>query len=229
MPRYDAVLIDLDETLFDFRRAGHEALEASFQAAGLILSDEWYRLYYATNAELWREVEEGRTSVTALRVERFRRYFSRLGLAIEPAAFSAGYEQRILSVTYHIEGAVEAVREIAGMAQVVVLTNGISHVQRARINRSPIAHLIRAVIVSEEAGVSKPDPGIFSLAAGFTDCSDRSRMLMIGDSLASDIAGGIAFGIDTCWYNPTAGSVADHVRPGYEVRHLSDLPAIVRG
>jgi len=229
VPRYDAVLIDLDETLFDFRRAGHEALEASFRAAGLILTDGWYRLYYATNAELWREVEEGRTSVTALRVERFRRYFSRLGLAIEPAAFAAGYEERILSVTYHIEGAVEAVREIAGMAEIVLITNGISHVQRARINRSPIAHMIRAVVVSEEAGVSKPDPGIFSLAAGCTACTDRSRMLMIGDSLASDIAGGVAFGIDTCWFNPAGSSATDQVRPRYEVRQLADLPAIVRG
>jgi len=115
------------------------------------------------------------------------------------------------------------------MAEIVLITNGISHVQRARINRSPIAHMIRAVVVSEEAGVSKPDPGIFSLAAGCTACTDRSRMLMIGDSLASDIAGGVAFGIDTCWFNPAGSSATDQVRPRYEVRQLADLPAIVRG
>lgn len=229
MPRYETVLIDLDETLFDFRRAGHEALFESFRALGLNMSEDWYRLYYATNAELWREAEEGKTNVTALRVERFRRYFSRLGLAIEPAVFAAGYEERILSVTYHIEGAVEAVREIAALAEVVVLTNGISHVQRARLNRSPIAPLIRALVVSEEVGVSKPDPAIFSLAAGFATCRDRSRMLMVGDSLASDIAGGIAFGIDTCWYNPSGTSPSDCLCPRYQVRQLFELPAIVRG
>ena len=229
MPRYDAVFIDLDETLMDFRRAGHDALFASFTEVGLEPTEDWYNEYYSTNGELWREVEAGIITVTALRVERFRRYFARLGLALDPAVFSADYEQRIRAVSYHLDGAIEAMREIAKLSKIVIITNGISHVQRARINRSPIAQSIRGMVVSEEAGVSKPDSEIYQLATRFVDSSDKSRMIMIGDSLVSDIAGGIKFGIDTCWYNPAGLPATGGIIPSHTVAHLAELPALVRG
>jgi HAD superfamily hydrolase (TIGR01509 family) len=110
--------------------------------------------------------------------------------------------------------------------RLVVLSNGIKDVQVPRIRNSPLAAYIEALVVSEEAGVGKPDPGIFEHACKVLGFHDKQGMLMVGDSLASDIQGGANFGIDTCWYNPGRRENSSELRPTYEVDSLAAIPGL---
>ena len=109
----------------------------------------------------------------------------------------------------------------------VVVTNGIKEVQRSRIGRSPLEPYFSDLVISEEAGSSKPSPAIFEHACARLGFHDKDRMIMVGDSLSSDIRGGVNFGIDTCWFNPGSKANDSGLRPTYEIRELSELRTIL--
>ena len=121
----------------------------------------------------------------------------------------------------------EAVRRWSARVPVVVVTNGIGSVQRGRMERSPIRAYIRGLIISEEVGAAKPDPRMIEAALRAVGCTDRSRALMLGDSLTSDIAGAGAAGVDSCWFNPSGAKNGSVHRPTYEIRRYEQLDELL--
>lgn len=109
-----------------------------------------------------------------------------------------------------------------------MITNGISDVQHARIKGSPLSEVFEAVIVSEETGYQKPETGIFDYAFAKLNLSDERKVLIVGDSLTSDIRGGNNYGIDTCWFNPLGKPGDPEIVPTYEIRSLDELVEIVK-
>jgi len=103
------------------------------------------------------------------------------------------------------------------------VTNGLQAVQRSRLARSRISDFITDIIISEEVGAAKPQAAFFDAAFARLGQPAKSDVLIIGDSLTSDIQGGMDYGIDTCWYNPTNELLPDHLKVTYEIRHLRDL------
>ena len=95
--------------------------------------------------------------------------------------------------------------------------------QEKRIKQSPIAKYFNDIVISENVGVSKPNPGIFEYALNNMDNINKNEILMIGDSLSSDIKGGINFNIDTCWYNPNNLENNTDIIPTYVVSSLNEL------
>ena len=100
-----------------------------------------------------------------------------------------------------IEGVEEMLASMKDF-RIALLTNGFKDAQHARVNGSSLKNIFEAIITSEETGFQKPQKEIFAYALEKLQISDPSRVLMIGDSLTSDIQGGNNFGIDTCWFNP---------------------------
>lgn len=229
--RYNIILFDADDTLFDYHLAESHALGEAFRQFGLPEGFERCSASYKTiNKALWRELELGLISSAALRVERFRRLFKAHGLELDPEGFSAAYLQHLGAGTFLIEGAVELCGELQGCT-LAVITNGIKEVQYSRIQGSPLRGAFSHIIISEEAGSQKPEPGIFDYAfakLGLTP-EDKHRVLIVGDTLTSDIKGGNAYGIDTCWFNPLARPRDPEILPTYEIRSLSELPALIKG
>jgi 2-haloacid dehalogenase len=184
-------------------------------------------LYRAFNGQLWREFERGLVSTDAVKVRRFRRLFEAIGIESDPETFSQEYLRCLGGEAELIAGAEAAVRSLYGKVGLVLITNGLRAVQRPRLAKSPIGDCFAGIVVSEEVGATKPDPEIFDVAFEMMNWPPREDVLMVGDSLTSDIRGGHRYGVDTCWYNPEG-----HPRPGeldirYEIRHLSELPRIV--
>ncbi|KAA9004698.1 noncanonical pyrimidine nucleotidase, YjjG family [Paenibacillus spiritus] len=229
--KYDIILLDADDTLFDYGLAESRALENAFLQFGLPAGAQEYGESYKTiNSALWRDLEQGIITSAALRVERFQRLFTEHRLELDPAAFSEAYLRHLGAGTYLIQGAEELCRELEGCT-LAVITNGITEVQRSRIQGSPLHSTFRQVIISELAGSQKPEPGIFDYAfreLGLT-AADKPRTLMVGDSLTSDIKGGNGYGIDTCWFNPLGKPGRSDIAPTYEIRELAELPPIIRG
>ena len=225
---YDLLLMDADGTLFDYERAEQHALTSALQDFGLVSGlDRLTRDYQRINAQLWADLELGKISKDALRTERFNILFRQHDLTVDALAFSACYLHYLAHSSFLIEGAEAVCRDLSERATLVIVTNGIQEVQLTRLAGSSIKSYIRGIVVSEEVGVGKPDPTIFTYALAQVNHYDKARVLMIGDSLSADILGGIRFGIDTCWVNLKGEAGNDAIRPTYEVHDLYALKQII--
>lgn len=227
--RYPWLLFDADETLLDFTRAEADALLAAFVEVGVPWQDAFRETYHVVNARAWRLLEEGRITAVELRVRRFADMFEVLGLALDPTAFSPVYLRHLGEQANLVDGALELLDAVRGQHSVTIVTNGLSDVQRSRLGRSAIAAHIEHLVISEEVGAAKPDPMFFAIALERLGRPDPRDVLVIGDSLSSDIAGGIAAGLDTCWFNPAGKGRGDGPVPTYEIRSLAELPSILEG
>jgi 2-haloacid dehalogenase len=224
---YELVLLDADETLFDFRRAEGYALEGAFAQFGLEYTESAFRDYDAINKGLWAALERGETDQASLKVERFRLLFERRGAGPDAALFAEAYVGWLSRASFLLEGAEEACEYLAGKHTLAIVTNGIKEVQRARLEASAIRRFIDHIVISEEAGCSKPGAGIFEYACAKAGFRDKAGMIMVGDSLGSDIKGGIDFGIDTCWVNLVGAANETLFRPTFEIRRLAELRDIL--
>ncbi len=227
MAEYDVLFLDADDTLFDFKMAERWAIESAFAKAGLGFEESIARVYAEINGGLWRRLERGEIDHNWLRTERFRLLFLRLGLARDPNAFAELYLGELSRASFLIEGAEALCERLSRTLRLAVITNGIALVQRSRFERSTIKKHVECLVVSEEVGANKPDPRIFQRAFDLLGLKDKSRILVVGDSLGSDIKGGIAFGADTCWFNPRGAAPDQTIIPTYTINRIEEIEAIV--
>lgn len=215
--RYRWLLFDADGTLFDYDNAEGTALELTLAHYGYTMRPETRALYRELNGELWDELETGKVTAEALRYLRFERLFDALGLPVSRGR-QAGEHYLVELASYGklLPGAEDVVRACAGRTRMAIITNGLADVQRKRLGDSPIADLFETITISDEVGIAKPDRRIIDLTLRALGDPPRSEVLMIGDSLSSDIQGGINAGIDTCWLSfnraeaPADGPQATH-------------------
>jgi YjjG family noncanonical pyrimidine nucleotidase len=231
---YPILLFDADGTLFDYKHAETWALTETFAQYGHRFEPAYSQLYRQVNDPLWDALEQGAITQDRLKVLRFERLFEELGFDVDPDAFSASYSHQLGMATllgmatFLIDGAQELVVVLSADHRLLLLTNGLTEVQRPRFSASTIGRYFEGWVISEEVGVAKPDPRIFDIAFERLGQPDKKDVLIIGDSLSSDIAGGIGYGIDTCWYNPNGRQADPSLAVTYEITDLARLPAIVR-
>lgn len=222
---YQWLLFDADNTLFDYDKAEATALANSFQQFGLDFDQTTGAQYRTINAQIWHDYELGHITQQDLRAERFRRLFTAVHLPTDAEAFSRQYLVNLSQAGHLLEGVEALLRRLAASYHIAIITNGIADVQRPRLAASPIHDLVEAFVISEEVGVAKPDPAIFDVAFARMGQPAKAEVLIIGDSLSSDMQGGLNYGIDTCWYNP-AGKPAT-LPVTYTIRQLDELHRIL--
>lgn len=228
--RYPYLLFDADDTLFDFGKAEMHALIQAFKHYGISCDEHLIKSYQMINQQLWREHELGTITLDLLRTERFKRFVDQNALTLSCTLdqLSSTYVQRLGEGAFLMEGAAALCAQLlANGHQIAIITNGIKEVQYSRIKRSELCDTFKHIIVSEEAGYHKPDPRIFDYTLQKLSISDKSQVLMIGDSLNTDIKGGSDYGIDTCWYNPHGKANTSSIRPSYEISKLDELLKII--
>jgi len=227
---YSALIIDADNTLFDFNRAERAALREVLKANGYNrFSEGTYLLYHSINDSLWKLFEQGGISQARLRTERFRRLLGTLALPNhiarkpDPQDMGDQYIESLSEKGFLLPHARFVLRMLSSEVPLVLLSNGIAGVQRRRISRSGIAKYFQDILISGEVGVSKPDPAIFDLATRTLDCAP-DRILCVGDSPSSDIRGGSSAGLDTCWFAPPGAVFPTGVpQPTYRISDLRRL------
>ena len=216
--RYKRILMDIDDTIFDFQPGNRNAVNQLMAELGLS-STTVYDEYEAINNACWRALERGEMTQEVLHVERFRRFLARKGRSDDPAAVADRFAELLGRQAIPLPHAEETVRAIAERLPVVLLTNGITVIQRQRLANARISQWVSDVIISQEVGLSKPDPRIFELALGGLD---RREALMIGDGLRSDVQGANHAGVDVCWYNPGGKRLPGDLHAEYEIRDIRD-------
>ena len=229
MPRYDVILFDADNTLFDFDRAEEEALRATLARYGLPVTARAVAAYLAINRELWARFDRGEVSREWLVVERFARLLRTLGRPGDPAAMNRAYLTRLGEGAFLLPGAEALCRALAPRCTLAIVTNGVARAQRGRFERSPLAKLVSHLFISEELGAAKPDPAFFAAVLRALGDPDKSRVLMVGDNLATDVRGGLEAGLPTVWYDPRGLSNSTPWAPTWTVETYSQLEALILG
>jgi 2-haloacid dehalogenase len=229
MSRYRWIVFDADGTLFDYDRAERSALARTCGQHGLGFDSEVHRLFGEINKPLWVKLEQGEISSQRLRVQRFEVLAEALEVELNASDFSDDYLLNLGDECVLLPGAAEVVEDLSRDHGLALATNGIAAVQRSRFSASSIKRHFRALVISEEVGFAKPDSGFFSQLFSQMGDPSKAEVLMVGDSLSSDIAGGSGFGIDTCWFNPSGQSNGSSVAPTHEIIELSELFEIARG
>jgi YjjG family noncanonical pyrimidine nucleotidase len=227
--RYTHLLFDLDHTLLDSHESERLAYAHTMATIGLPDPDAHFGRYVSINQEMWVAVEAGDLQPSEVRHLRFERFIAEVGVDADTHAMADAFVYGLGQFGELYDGARAVLEALAVLATLAMVTNGLSEVQRARIERLGLGPYFHTVIISSEVGVTKPRREIFDLA--FTALGDPGpeTALMIGDSLTSDIAGGRNFGIDTCWYNPHRVPKGEADVVTHEVDDLRDLEPIVVG
>ncbi len=223
---YEWIFFDADGTLFDYNAAESEALAGTLAEEGVSVRSEHVDEYRALNAALWRRFERGEVSQATIRTLRFSQFSERFGLELDAVAFGSRYLAHLAQCADLIDGAESVVRSLHGRAGLLLLTNGISEVQRSRLAASPLHGLFDHVVISGDVGAAKPDPRMFDVAFECAGSPTRSSVLMVGDTLSSDIRGGALYGIDTCWFNPMREPNSTELVPTFEIQSLRELAAL---
>lgn len=216
--RYQMILLDADDTIFDFQ-AGNRRAVAELMAELGLSSPTVFDEYQAINHACWQALDRGEMTQEVLHVERFRRFLKSKNRSDDPAPVADRFAELLGRQAILFPGAEDVVRALSERLPVVILTNGITVIQKRRMAISPVKQWISRLVISQEAGVSKPDPRIFRIAL---DGVEPRNALMIGDGVGSDVAGANAAGVDMCWYNPGGKSLPQGLRAEYEIRRLAD-------
>lgn len=216
--RYQRILMDIDDTLFDFPTANRRAVGELMNELDLA-SPTVFDEYQAINHACWEALERGEMTQETLHVERFRRFLAAKGRADDPARVADRFAELLGRQTIPLPHAEETVRALAERLPVVLLTNGITTIQHDRLARSDIRRWISGMVISQEVGLSKPDPRIFKLALGGLA---PERALMIGDGVNSDVLGANRAGIDVCWFNPGGKRLPEGLHAEYEIHDIRD-------
>lgn len=220
---YPWLWFDADGTLFDYDRAEATALRRAFASLELPFEETYLDTYRAINAKLWQALERGEITQAVLRPRRFERLLEVLQLSASIERMSDLYLEQLAICAELKEGAYEVLQALSQTCKIAIVTNGLQSVQRGRFARSTIRPFVRELIISEEIGAAKPSGIFFEIASARTGNPPKKDVLLIGDSLTSDIRGGADYGIDTCWYNPSGQPKPEGLEITYEIRQLQEL------
>lgn len=219
---FTTILWDVDGTLLDFRAAEKAAVQALFREFSLgECTDEMVRRYSQINEVFWQRLERNELTKPQILVGRFEQFFSEIGISAALApAFNDRYQLALGDTIVFRDDSISIVRSLQGKVKQYAVTNGTVTAQNKKLTASGLKDLLDGAFLSEGVGTEKPNMAFFEAVFDAIRPTDLSKVLIIGDSLTSDIRGGNNAGIRTCWYNP------DHLpaRPGYNIDYIiSDL------
>ena len=229
MRNFDILLWDIDGTLLDFAAAESAAVKGLFREFGLgECSDGMVARYAAINKRWWEALERGEKTKPEILVGRFTEFFSSEG--IDPAVapeFNELYQLRLGDTVVFCDDSFEIVKSLVGKIGQYAVSNGTIVAQTRKLRNSGLDALFDGVFLSEDIGYEKPAREFFDAVFAALGDADRGRVLIVGDSLTSDIAGGERAGIRTCWYNPCGEANTHGARADYEIRDLHEVYGII--
>lgn len=205
--RYQTILLDADGTLLDFERSEAEAVREAMRENGISPTETLVKRYSEINDSLWKKLERGEIRKDVLLYHRFELFGEEFGFSLDAHKMAKDYMQFLSTKGYTLPGAKEFLERLHGKTELYIVTNGVEFIQIGRYARSGLEGLTARTFISGQIGYEKPDVRYFEAVAKEIPNFDLTRTLIVGDSLTSDMRGGVNFGLDTCWYNPKGKEV----------------------
>lgn len=225
-PAIEFLFLDLDDTILDFHKAERIALSKTLTAFGLEPTEEILRRYHLVNKAHWEMLERRELTRAQALVNRFAVLFREFGMEIDAPACAKVYERNLSIGHYFLPGALETLEKLYGKYRLFLASNGTATVQHSRLTSANLYRFFEQVFISQEVGFNKPSREFFERCFARIPGFSRERAMMVGDSLSSDIQGGINAGITTVWVNPR-GKQPGAVTPDYEIRSLPELEMLL--
>ena len=224
-----ALLWDVDGTLLNFKTAERRALGDAFLRFGLgRCTEEMLARYSVLNDRWWKRLERGEVTKAELLTGRFRAFFRAEGVdCTEYDAFNDYYQIRLGETVVFQDEGYDLVRSLAGRVGQYAVTNGTVAAQRRKLKNSGLDILMDGVFISEEVGADKPAPAFFDRVLSAIPACPREEILIVGDSLTSDMKGGNLAGIRCCWYDPQDRPLPEDLTIAYHIRDLRQVREIL--
>ena len=225
--KYKWLFFDLDNTILDFDKGMVHALNKTIVDYDIPKDENHLAIYSAINKKCWEDFEKKIITQNRLRLLRMERFLRHIKSDVDPLYFSESYHKNLGNVIYYLENAEALIKDWSKDYKMILATNGLKDVQRARLSLSELPQYFEAIVISDEIGVAKPYKGFFDYAFEQIGHPPKEEVLIIGDSLSSDIAGGNRYGIDTCWLDQKGKAVPHHNQPTYVIKKLEELKKIL--
>ncbi len=223
------ILWDIDGTLLNFMKSEKYAIQACFSRFGLgECTDEMVGRYSAINKVYWERLERGELSKIEVLEGRFEEFFRQEGLSVDVVpAFNADYQERLGDTVFFNDDGYELVKKLKGKVKQYAVTNGTRTAQTRKMKKSGLDRLLDDVFISDEIGIEKPGIGFFDHVWKKIGDYDKKEVMIVGDSLTSDMLGGNRTGIVCCWYNPTKLENTKGINTDYEITNLWEVARII--
>lgn len=223
------LLWDIDGTILNFLAAEKEAMKKCFEVCGLgVCTDEMIERYSKINKKYWEMLERGELTKAEVLIGRFQEFFESEGIVTDCASqFNQEYQVRLGDTICFHDDAYELLKSLRGTIKQYAVTNGTKVAQDKKLNLSGLREIFDDVFISEELGVEKPGIGFFEKVWDRIGRYKSDEVMIIGDSLTSDMRGGNNAGILCCWYNPKKVVNDKGVRIDYEIDDLQKVREII--
>ncbi|MDD6275598.1 MAG: YjjG family noncanonical pyrimidine nucleotidase [Clostridia bacterium] len=222
------ILFDLDDTIFDFGKAEENALKKTLLSIGVEPTEEAVKRYSEINLSQWKLLELGKLTRKELTVRRFKIFFDELGIEADTEKVNETYKKFLSQGHFFIDGAEKLLDELYGKYRLYLASNGTACVQSGRIASSGISKYFEHIFISEEIGFNKPSREFFDACFAKIQNFNADSTVIVGDSLTSDILGGINAGIHTVWFNARNQAGREDIKPEYEIKNLRELAGLLR-
>ena len=221
------IFFDLDDTILDFTGGEAHALSRALREQGIEPAAAILERYHVINMCQWELLEEGKLTREQVLVSRFQILFGELGLDCSGEEVCGRYESYLAEEHGFVPGARELLAALAPRYDLYIASNGAAAVQHRRLEDAGILPYFKGVFISEEMGADKPSPRFFESCFAAIPGFSRETALMVGDSLTSDIRGGINAGLRTCWFDPHGRPRRPDIVPDHEISALDQLPLLL--
>jgi len=217
------IFFDLDDTIFDYFKSEKVALSIALLKAGIEPTDELLKTYHAINIPLWQAYERKEKDCEFIVVERFRQLFEVNNINFDAEKMEDIYENELAHNAHLVEGAREMLEELHKNYRLYVASNGLVRIQESRLKLSNIGHYFSDVFTSQRNGACKPNKEFFEYCFARIPDFKREETIIVGDSLTSDIKGGINAGIRTVWLNRYKMQNTTDIKPDFEFTSLKEV------
>lgn len=221
------LFLDLDDTILDFHKAERIAIARTFESFGLEPTEAVLARYHVINRIHWERLERGEETRQQVLQNRFADLFDEMGVDADPAAIAKAYENNLGIGHYFLPGAAEAVQSLHRKYKLYLASNGTATVQDRRLESAGLKPYFAGIFISQRIGFDKPAKEFFEAAFATIPDFNPAEAMMVGDSLTSDILGGIHAGLKTCWVNPDHRPGSPAIVPDYEIESVTQLEALL--
>lgn len=198
---YSDILFDADDTLLDFQKAQLYGFREVLHHYDVEFSQQVYEIYTNINHRLWTQYENGIITKDCVQTQRFSEFFRSINKSVDGNEANCAYQNSLENQSWLIPYAKEVCEYLSKKYTITIITNGVGRTQMRRISSSAISPFISHIVVSEDIGFAKPDKRFFDYVMDKLNCNSE-KIIIVGDSLSSDIQGANNANIDAYWYNP---------------------------
>lgn len=217
------VLIDVDNTLLDFNECAKATIKKQFEKWNFEYTEETFPVFKEVNDMLWQKIETGEIDKSTLYQIRWKTIFERVGIDADGPAFEQEFRELFSESKQPVSGAYDILEYLSEKYTLCVASNASYHQQIKRLTNADMMKYLTHIFNSEQLGFPKPERKFFDACFERLGNIPKNEVIMIGDSLSADIAGGAAYGIKTLWFNYDHIPVTDDIKADFIVHSLAEI------